>query len=110
MATSSSFAHIGSMRSRFGYSTFLRFALYVRCLAGCMVCFLFGRTRFVQRCCDQYITWSSAVDESKHVIVGIPLANYFNAPFPLQAREFGHHERLFCGAHIAVVDVECQTR
>src|SRR6266542_361031 len=40
--------------------------------------------------------------------VGVALANHFNAPFNLQTRQLGHKKRLFCRAHIPIIDVECQ--
>src|SRR6267142_6930826 len=99
MSTFSVFALIRSRRSRFGSSIFLRFGFYIRRFAECVVCVLEGRARLVQRGCDQFVTWSSAVDESKHVIVRVALADYFNSSFILQARQLGHKERLFCAAH-----------
>ena len=109
MATFSVVAHIRPSRSRFGCSILLRFALYVCRFAACVVCLVHGHACLVQCGRDQFVTWSSAVDESKHVIVRVPLTDYFNAAFVLQARQLGHYERLFCGAHVAIVDVECQT-
>src|SRR6266496_6373813 len=107
MATSAVCAHIRSRRSRFGCSSFLRFALYVRRFAGGVVCLLHGCACLLQCGCDQVVTWSSAIDESKHMIVRVALANHFNPSFIFQARQLGHKERLFCGAHVAIVDIEC---
>src|SRR6266853_1698147 len=109
MATFSVFAHVRSTRSRFGCSTFSRFALDLRRFAARVLGFLDWRAGLIQCSCDQFVTWSSAVDKSKHMIVGVALANCFNAAFVLQAGQFAHHERLFCPAHITIVDIERQT-
>lgn len=68
-----------------------------------------GRARLLQRGRDQIVAGSSAVDKSEHVIVSVALAYYLDALLIFQARQFSHHKRLFRGAHVTVVDIECET-
>lgn len=64
---------------------------------------------FFKRSGDQIIARARTIHERKYMIVRIPFTNHFDTAASLQTCEFFHYERLFRGAHVAIIDVECET-
>ena len=71
--------------------------------------FLRRRTSLFERSTHEIVTRSRAVDERKHMIVRGALAYHFDFALILQARQLAHHKVLLRDAHVAVIDIECET-
>src|SRR5215212_7433223 len=74
-----------------------------------MVCFFHRRARLLERRPNQLVTGPGAIDKCKHVIVGVALTYYLDTLLVFQTRQLGHHKRLFSGAHVTIIDIECET-